>query len=129
MRSRILVPRDLVSIDIITRVMSLSNLIKGESFPLSMRCYSVFSDSSCAPNCYRNVETICSQLGSFFAVSNVLDPSRLRWPRVLRHSHCLRTLEHWGRGFESHSRHGCLYCVRLFGVCVVLRVVRGLSMG
>jgi hypothetical protein len=21
----------------------------------------------------------------------------------------LRPLEHWGRGFESHSRHGCLY--------------------
>jgi hypothetical protein len=28
---------------------------------------------------------------------------------------CLRPLEHWHRGFESHSRHGCL---RLFCVCV-----------
>jgi hypothetical protein len=22
---------------------------------------------------------------------------------------CLRSLEHWDRGFESHSRHGCLF--------------------
>jgi hypothetical protein len=22
---------------------------------------------------------------------------------------CLRPLEHWDRGFESHSRHGCLF--------------------
>jgi hypothetical protein len=26
----------------------------------------------------------------------------------LRNNH-LRPLEHWDRGFESHSRHGCLY--------------------
>jgi hypothetical protein len=29
--------------------------------------------------------------------------------------HCLRSLEHWDRGFESHLKHGCL---RLFCVCV-----------
>jgi hypothetical protein len=28
---------------------------------------------------------------------------------------CLRSLEHWDHGFESHSRYGCL---RLFCVCV-----------
>jgi hypothetical protein len=37
---------------------------------------------------------------------------------------CLRSLERWDRGFELHSRHGCLYCVRLFIVCVVLCVGR-----
>jgi hypothetical protein len=42
---------------------------------------------------------------------------------------CLRSLERWYRGFESHSRHGCLYCVRLFCVCVVLCVGRGLETG
>jgi hypothetical protein len=41
----------------------------------------------------------------------------------------LRPLEHWDRGFESHSRHGCLYCVRLFCVSVVLRVGSGLATG
>jgi hypothetical protein len=25
----------------------------------------------------------------------------------------------WDRGFESHSRHGCLYCVRSFCVYAV----------
>jgi hypothetical protein len=42
----------------------------------------------------------------------------------------LCSLERWDRGFESHSRHGCLYCMRLFCVCVfVLCVGRGLAMG
>jgi hypothetical protein len=27
----------------------------------------------------------------------------------------LRPLEHWGRGFEFHSRHGCLYA---FILCI-----------
>jgi hypothetical protein len=30
---------------------------------------------------------------------------------------CLHPIEHWDRGFESHSRYGCLY---IFCVCVVL---------
>jgi hypothetical protein len=42
---------------------------------------------------------------------------------------CLRPLEHWGLGFESNSRHWCLYCVRLFCVCVVLCVGSGLETG
>jgi hypothetical protein len=41
--------------------------------------------------------------------------------------YCLRSLERWDRGFESHSRHGCL-CA-LFCVCVVLCVGSGLAMG
>jgi hypothetical protein len=40
---------------------------------------------------------------------------------------CLRLLERWDRGFESYSRHGCLYCVRLFSV--VLCVGSGLATG
>jgi hypothetical protein len=42
---------------------------------------------------------------------------------------CLRSLEHWDRGFEFHSRHECLYCVNLFCVCVVLCVGNGLATG
>jgi hypothetical protein len=42
--------------------------------------------------------------------------------------HSLPPLEHWDRGFESHSRHGCLY-VRLFCVCAVLCVGSGLATG
>jgi hypothetical protein len=40
----------------------------------------------------------------------------------------LRPLEHWDRGFESHSRNRCL-CVRLFCVCVILCVGSGPAMG
>jgi hypothetical protein len=32
---------------------------------------------------------------------------------------CFCSFNFWDRGFESHSRHGCL-CMRLFCVCVVL---------
>jgi hypothetical protein len=41
---------------------------------------------------------------------------------------CLPSLGRWDRGFESHSRHGCL-CLRLFCVCVVLCVGSGLATG
>jgi hypothetical protein len=41
---------------------------------------------------------------------------------------CLRSLEHFDREFESHSRHGCLR-LRLFSVCVVLYVGSGLATG
>jgi hypothetical protein len=41
---------------------------------------------------------------------------------------CLPPLERWDRGFESHLRYGCI-CVRLFCVCVVLCVGRGLATG
>jgi hypothetical protein len=30
---------------------------------------------------------------------------------------CLRSLEHWDRGFESHSRHGCLSAFILCSFC------------
>jgi hypothetical protein len=40
---------------------------------------------------------------------------------------CFCSLELCDRGFESHSRYGCFYCVRLFCVCVVLCVGRGLG--
>jgi hypothetical protein len=48
--------------------------------------------------------------------------------RVVQGMNCLRSLEHWDCGFESHSRHRCL-CVRLFCVCGVLCVGSGLAMG
>jgi hypothetical protein len=40
---------------------------------------------------------------------------------------CLRSLGRWDRGFESHSGHGSLVCMRLFCVCVVLCLGRGLA--
>jgi hypothetical protein len=41
----------------------------------------------------------------------------------------LRSLERWDRGFESHSRRGCLYCLSLFCIYVALCVGRGLAKG
>jgi hypothetical protein len=43
---------------------------------------------------------------------------------------CLRSLERWDRGFESHSRHGCL-CRRLiciYVLCVGCRLATGWSL-
>jgi hypothetical protein len=40
----------------------------------------------------------------------------------LRHMNCLSSLEIWDRGFESHSRHGCL-------CAYILCVVSGLATG
>jgi hypothetical protein len=40
----------------------------------------------------------------------------------------LRSLERLDRGFESHSKHGCL-CVHLFCVRVLLCVGSGLATG
>jgi hypothetical protein len=34
--------------------------------------------------------------------------------RTVSGTNCLRSLEVWDRGFESHSRHGCLYAFILF---------------
>jgi hypothetical protein len=41
---------------------------------------------------------------------------------------CFRSVGRWNRGFESHSRHGCLR-VRLFCICVVLCVGSGVATG
>jgi hypothetical protein len=46
--------------------------------------------------------------------------------RTVYSMNLLRPFEHWGRGFESHSRH---VCVHLFCVYVVLCVDRGLATG
>jgi hypothetical protein len=43
--------------------------------------------------------------------------------------YCLCLLKHWDHGFESHSRCGCLYCMCLFYVRVILRVGSGLATG
>jgi hypothetical protein len=42
---------------------------------------------------------------------------------------CLRSLECWDHGIESHSRHWCLYFLCLFCVYIVLCVGRGLATG
>jgi hypothetical protein len=42
---------------------------------------------------------------------------------------CLPSLERLYLGSESHSRHSCLYYVRLFCVCVLLCVGRCLATG
>jgi hypothetical protein len=44
--------------------------------------------------------------------------------RAVQGVNCLRSLEIWAHGFESHSRHGCL-C--LFSDCVLLFVGSGLA--
>jgi hypothetical protein len=41
---------------------------------------------------------------------------------------CLRSLEPWDRGFESHSKYGYL-CAFLFCVCVVMCVGSGVATG
>jgi hypothetical protein len=43
--------------------------------------------------------------------------------------HGSRSLERWDRGFEFQLGHGYLVCVRLFCVCVVLYLGRGLATG
>jgi hypothetical protein len=40
---------------------------------------------------------------------------------------CLHLLKHWDCGFQSHSQHGCLYCVHLF--CLCCSVCIGLGTG
>jgi hypothetical protein len=49
--------------------------------------------------------------------------------RAVSGMNCLRSLERWDRGFESHSKHVYLYCVRLFCMCVVLCVGTGFATG
>jgi hypothetical protein len=34
--------------------------------------------------------------------------------RAVKGMNCLRSLKHWNRGFESHSRHTCLCAFILF---------------
>jgi hypothetical protein len=60
-----------------------------------------------------------------------LEDSSLQYPFLADHSgmNSFRSLGLWDRGFENHSRHGCLYCVRLFYVCIVLCVGTGLATG
>jgi hypothetical protein len=41
--------------------------------------------------------------------------------------YCLRSLASRDRGFGSHARHGCLVCVCVYSVCVVLCLRRGLA--
>jgi hypothetical protein len=47
--------------------------------------------------------------------------------RVVWGMYCLRSLETRDRGFESHTKYGCLVCMHLFCVCVVLCLGRDLA--
>jgi hypothetical protein len=56
-------------------------------------------------------------------VSNIIRPIGMEEAgpngRAVWVTYCLRPLEHWDRGFESHSRHGCVSAF----LCVVLSCV------
>jgi hypothetical protein len=41
--------------------------------------------------------------------------------RAVEGMNCLRSLERWDRGFESHSRYGCLCAFTLCLCCPVCR--------
>jgi hypothetical protein len=53
---------------------------------------------------------------------------RSQWPRSLRHE-LSSLLGRWDCAFDSHSGHGCLVCVCVYSVCVVLCVGSGLATG
>jgi hypothetical protein len=62
---------------------------------------------------------------SFYLIFITILSGRSQWSRGLRHE--LSSLALWNSGFEFHSGHRCLCCVRLFCVCVVLCIGRGLA--
>jgi hypothetical protein len=72
-------------------------------------------------------EWSASRPGRFIPVSNGQEAgySELQPVTVA----CLRSLGRWDRAFESHSGHGCLVCVCVYSVCVVLRLGSGLATG
>jgi hypothetical protein len=46
--------------------------------------------------------------------------------RAVEGMNCLRSLEIWDRGFESHSRHGCVF---ILCSCAILCAGSGLATG
>jgi hypothetical protein len=52
-----------------------------------------------------------------FNIKNVSDHSG----RAVWGTNCLRSLEHWDRGFQSHSRHGCMCAFILCSCCPACR--------
>jgi hypothetical protein len=64
---------------------------------------------SSPPNCCVEINT------SIISIRPITDDSG----RAVYGINCFRSFGRWGRGFESHSKHGCL-CLRSFCDCVVL---------
>jgi hypothetical protein len=88
------------------------------------------------PSQYRLRNCKSSQVASYLIPPTVLGisfsctgatESRRQSGRAGEGMNCLQSLERWDRGFEYYSRYGCLYCVRLFCVCVVLCLGSGLA--
>jgi hypothetical protein len=108
----------------------------------------VFCNMSPCNLTYRSLRNICVYLPNYLQritsrktvifvrivprISNHTHFEILRWMsddhsgRAVWGINCLRSLEHWDRGIESHSRY--VY-VCLYSVCVVLRVGSGLTTG
>jgi hypothetical protein len=57
--------------------------------------------------------------GSFHSV--MLEQLAYHSGRAVQGMNCLRSLKHWGRGFETHSRHGCLCAFILCLCCTTYR--------
>jgi hypothetical protein len=75
--------------------------------PLSHSCFSIATPWSSVKFCL---------IGSY---SVAMFSCRSQWSRSLMRLH---SLEHWDRGFESHSRHGCLFAFILCLCCSVCRL-------
>jgi hypothetical protein len=83
-----------------------SHIRQGILIDLFFSCYPI--DTACAFLTYPRPAICIPHLTLFNFISVI------RWRadhsgRAVWGMKCLRPLEHWGRGFESHSRHGCLF--------------------
>jgi hypothetical protein len=54
-----------------------------------------------------SMDSIIAEPNAIIPAYFLLRQRRVNWGAAVP-SHCLRPLEHWGRGLECHSRHGCL---------------------
>jgi hypothetical protein len=105
-----------------------------------------FHENTLLRRAFRNLHLVC-----FHYRTSRLDSKYEKWNSCYPHEHIIlrkagvsncrsqlqhdprhglsllaRTLRSW---FEFHSMHGCLYCVRLLCICIVMCVGRGLAMG
>jgi hypothetical protein len=66
------------------------------------------------------MSTWCQHRFHTFEESKLIGPTLLDDVRAVEGMSRLRLLKHWDRGFESHSRRGCLYA--FFSVFVLFCV-------
>jgi hypothetical protein len=81
------------------------------------------SSSDTRPVLYSCLDTVywqCRQIPWHSFLSLYSQLGRSQWSRGLN-MNCLRSLQRWDRGFESHSRHGCLSAFILCLCCPVCR--------